>query len=99
MKRMKPSSSAQQFCGAVEAALSQLADATKAPGMRAYVRDKFVYLGITTPERRAAVKVLIRGLLPFKPRRSRAQRLRFGGWSIANTNTQPPTCWTGTRPH
>jgi 3-methyladenine DNA glycosylase AlkD len=66
MAGRKASSVAKDFCGAVEAALSQLADATKAPGMRAYMRDKFVYLGITTPERRAAVKVLIRGFAPVE---------------------------------
>ncbi|MGB6728939.1 MAG: DNA alkylation repair protein [Terracidiphilus sp.] len=66
MAGKKSSENAKEFCGAVEAALAQLADAAKAKGMRAYMRDKFLYLGITTPERRAGVKVLIRGFAPVE---------------------------------
>jgi 3-methyladenine DNA glycosylase AlkD len=44
--------------------LAPLADAEKAAGMTAYMRGQFTYLGITTPERRAAINPLIRA---FKP--------------------------------
>lgn len=52
------------FPGAVEAALAPLVDAAKAVGMRAYMRHRFQYLGIPTPERRAAIKALIRSFAP-----------------------------------
>jgi 3-methyladenine DNA glycosylase AlkD len=52
------------FPGTVEAALVPLVDAAKAAGMRAYMRDRFHYLGIPTPERRAAVKLLIGSFAP-----------------------------------
>lgn len=48
------------FHRAVESALVPLADSAKAAAMRAYMRDRFEYLGIATPERRAAVNLLIR---------------------------------------
>ncbi len=66
MKRTKPTTTAKDFCRAVEAALAQVADGTRSAGMRAYMRDQFVYLGVTTPERRAAVKVLVRGFAPVE---------------------------------
>jgi 3-methyladenine DNA glycosylase AlkD len=66
MKRTKPTTTAKEFCLSVEAALAPIVDATKAAGMRAHMRDKFVYLGVTTPERRGAVKVLIRGFAPVE---------------------------------
>jgi len=66
MAGKKPDKNAKEFCRAVEAALVSLADATKALGMRAYMRNKFVYLGVTTPERRGAVTVLVRGYAPVE---------------------------------
>lgn len=66
MAGKKSNSDTKEFCRAVETALALRADAAKAPGMRAYMRDKFLYLGITTPERREAVKVLIRGFAPVE---------------------------------
>lgn len=48
------------FCAEVVAALLPLADATRATGMRAYMRDRFDFLGIQTPARRAASLPLIR---------------------------------------
>ena len=51
---------AGQFCTAVRAALTPLADADRAGGMRAYMRNQFEYLGIPTPARRAATRALIR---------------------------------------
>ena len=62
----KTGTNTNEFCRAAEAALAQLADAAKATGMRAYMRGKFVYLGVTTPQRRACVKVLIRGFAPVE---------------------------------
>lgn len=52
------------FIRAVQAALAPLADPEKAAGMRAYMRERFDYLGIPTPERRAAIKLLIRSFTP-----------------------------------
>jgi len=44
------------------AALAPLADANRAPAMRAYMRDQFAFLGIATPARRDALKPLLREL-------------------------------------
>ena len=66
MSGKKAGTVANEFCRAVEAALALQADATKAPGMRAYMRNKFAYLGITTPDRREAVKGLIREFAPVE---------------------------------
>ena len=52
------------FTGEVQAALAPLASAENAAGMRAYMRGRFEYLGIPTPERRAAIKPLIRAFAP-----------------------------------
>lgn len=41
-------------------ALAPLADAARAPAMRAYMRDQFPFLGIPTPMRRAALNPAIR---------------------------------------
>jgi len=40
--------------------LTPLADASRAPAMRAYMRDQFPFLGIATPARRDALKPAIR---------------------------------------
>jgi 3-methyladenine DNA glycosylase AlkD len=50
-----------QFTPAVVAALAPLADPALQPWMRAYMKDRFVFLGIKTPGRRAAIASLIRG--------------------------------------
>ena len=44
----------------IRAALLPHADSVRAPAMRAYMRDRFVFLGIATPTRRAAIKPVIR---------------------------------------
>jgi len=44
------------------AALAPLANADRAPAMRAYMRGHFPFLGIATPARREAVKPLLRSL-------------------------------------
>lgn len=46
---------------AVRAALLPLADPARAAGMAAYMKGRFPFLGVQTPNRRAAVKALIRG--------------------------------------
>lgn len=55
---------AAQFVRAVRAALTPLADAKRAAGARAYMRNQFECLGVSTPARRAAVAPLIRALKP-----------------------------------
>lgn len=45
-------------------ALIPFADPQRAPGMRAYMKDRFDYLGIAAPIRRQAVMPLIRALKP-----------------------------------
>lgn len=51
-----------QFIGDIRATLLPLANAERAPAMRAYMRDKFDFLGIPTPVRRAAVKPILKRL-------------------------------------
>jgi 3-methyladenine DNA glycosylase AlkD len=48
-----------QFTRSVVAALAPLADPALQHGMRAYMKDRFVFLGIKTPARRAALASLI----------------------------------------
>lgn len=47
-------------------ALGPLADPAKAPAMRAYMKDRYPFLGVQTPQRRAAVAAILRDakLLP-----------------------------------
>jgi 3-methyladenine DNA glycosylase AlkD len=52
------------FTRAVQAVLVPLANAENAAAMRAYMRNRFDYLGIPTPARRAALKLLIRSFVP-----------------------------------
>ncbi len=49
------------FVAAVTSALAPLADPAQAPGMAAYMKHHFRYLGIGTPARRAACAELVRG--------------------------------------
>jgi 3-methyladenine DNA glycosylase AlkD len=53
-----PAIPVDEFIDAVEAALTPLANPKRAREMQAYMRDKFRYLGIGTPDRRAALKPL-----------------------------------------
>jgi 3-methyladenine DNA glycosylase AlkD len=46
----------------LDTALASFIDAQRAPTMRAYMRDQFDYLGIGTPQRRLAVKALLKTL-------------------------------------
>lgn len=45
---------------AIQTTLQAHADATRAPGMHAYMREQFPFLGIATPIRRAVCKDLLR---------------------------------------
>ncbi len=56
----KPPSSPIGLAHQVRAALAPLADADKASGMRAYMKDRFPFLGVQTPQRRQATRALIR---------------------------------------
>ncbi len=62
----KPDTAAKtaKFQRAVRAALGPLADAGRASAMSAYMRNQFEYLGVGTPEHRAAVAPLIRAFEP-----------------------------------
>jgi len=53
-----------EFHRAIRAALTPLADAERAAGMSAYMRDKFVYLGVAMPEHRKAVAPMLRAFAP-----------------------------------
>jgi len=90
--------SVAKFHRAVRAALAPLANASFAEGMRAYMRDRFEYLGIQTPIRRAAVTPLIRA---FKPADAAELRKAADGlWKMRERENQksPSTCWLATRP-
>jgi 3-methyladenine DNA glycosylase AlkD len=75
-----------KFQRAARAGLRPLADADRAAGAKAYMRGRFAYIGISTPERRAAVGMLIRG---FKP--ATAEELRAaaeGLWAMREREYQ-----------
>ncbi len=50
----------EQLAGQIRDALVALADPARAVPMRAYMRDRFPFLGIQTPVRRAALRPLLR---------------------------------------
>jgi 3-methyladenine DNA glycosylase AlkD len=54
----------EKFQRAVRAALRPLKNEERAAGMRAYMRDQFEYLGVSTPDHRGAVAPLIKGFSP-----------------------------------
>jgi 3-methyladenine DNA glycosylase AlkD len=70
--RVEPKLKAAKFQRAVRAVLRPLADADRAAGAKAYMRGRFEYIGISTPERRAAVGLLIRGFGPATAEELRA---------------------------
>jgi 3-methyladenine DNA glycosylase AlkD len=76
----------ERFERDVMAALKPLKNAERAAGARAYMRNRFVYIGISTPKRRAAVGALIRG---FKPATAEELRLAATGlWACAEREYQ-----------
>jgi 3-methyladenine DNA glycosylase AlkD len=77
---------AAKFQREVRAALRPLKDAKRAAGAKAYMRGKFEYLGIGTPQRRAAVAGLIRGFKPATAEELRAAAL--GLWEMREREYQ-----------
>lgn len=51
-----------EFRSALDSALASAATPNRAPAMRAYMRDQFDFLGVGTPQRRAATKPLLKQL-------------------------------------
>lgn len=64
MREKRTKQSIAGFHRAVRAALRPLKNEERAAGMRAYMRDQFEYLGVSTPDHRAAVAPLIKGFSP-----------------------------------
>jgi len=56
-----------EFHRAVRAALRPLKNVERAAAMRAYMRNQFEYLGVSTPDHRAAVAPLLKGFSPAGP--------------------------------
>lgn len=52
---------ANQFVNDVRTALASVADAQRAPAMRAYMRDQFEFLGVMATPRREVLRPLFRG--------------------------------------
>jgi 3-methyladenine DNA glycosylase AlkD len=77
---------AAKFQRAVRAALKPLKNAERAAGARAYMRNRFVYIGISTPKRRAAVGALIRGFKPATAEELRAAAM--GLWAMREREYQ-----------
>jgi 3-methyladenine DNA glycosylase AlkD len=60
MMTLASANGADSIPGLVRAALIPLADPDRAAPMRTYMRDRFEFLGIPTPQRRAATRAAIR---------------------------------------
>lgn len=58
--RATTTAAVRQFVADVQAALTQVADAQRAPAMRAYMRDQFEFLGVMATPRREALRPLFR---------------------------------------
>ena len=54
---MKPVITPEEFVANLRSVFEARADATRAPGMRAYMKDHFAFLGVSSPERRIATKL------------------------------------------
>ncbi len=68
----------RQFVADVRAALARVADAQRAPAMRAYMRDQFEFLGVMATPRREVLRPL------FRPKRSPAELFAFANalWEL-----------------
>jgi 3-methyladenine DNA glycosylase AlkD len=64
--------SAAGFVRQAVQALAPLRDREKAAGMAAYMRGQFDYLGVSTPQRRAAINPLLRAYQPMSAAELRA---------------------------
>jgi hypothetical protein len=56
-----------QHADAIIEALQSVADPSRSAAMRAYMRDQFEFLGVGTPQRRAATKFLYASMKPWGP--------------------------------
>jgi len=86
MRDKNPNRRVDKFLREVRAALRPLKDAERAAAMRAYMRDRFEYLGVGTPERRAAVAALMRGFKPATAKELRENATRL--WSLREREYQ-----------
>lgn len=77
---------AASFNQRVGAAVVPLANAEKAIAMRAYMRDQFDYLGVPTPQRRAAVLPILRELKGVDA--ARLIELAEGLWTLPQREYQ-----------
>src|SRR5579862_667670 len=75
-----------KFLRAVRAALKPLKNAERAAGMRAYMRGQFFYLGVATPDHRAAVAPLIRAFKPASV--DELRRAAAGLWAMREREYQ-----------
>ena len=60
MSACQTATTPEQLAGQIRDALAALADPARAAPMRAYMRDRFPFLGIQTPVRRAALRPLLK---------------------------------------
>ena len=75
-----------EFQRAVRAALRPLADDDRAAGAKAYMRGQFDCLGISTPERRAAIAPMVRAFGPASPEELREAAV--GLWAMREREYQ-----------
>jgi len=75
-----------QFHRAIRSALKPLKNAERAAGARAYMRNQFVYLGVSTPDHRAAVAPIIKSFLPSGPEELRSAA--EGLWAMSEREYQ-----------
>ena len=60
MPTSQPATTPEDLAGQIRDTLAALADPARAVPMRAYMRDRFPFLGIQTPVRRAALRPLLK---------------------------------------
>lgn len=70
-----PQESAAEYCAQIVHTLSPHADPVRAPAMRAYMREQFPFLGISSPARRAACKEALKTVPDSAHLLARAQAL------------------------
>jgi 3-methyladenine DNA glycosylase AlkD len=86
MRKESSKQKVARFLREAGSALRPLKDAQRAAGMRAYMRDRFEYLGVGTAKRRAAVSEIIGG---FKPTTAEELRVAATGlWACAEREYQ-----------
>ena len=71
---------ADELIAAVTSSYRNAADAERAEAQRAYMRDQFPYLGITTPERRRLSRVVLKG--SSRPSTSDCVALALRCWQL-----------------